>query len=56
MTVEELITRLKEFPQDMPVAIGSNELLVVQKQRVCLSGEDHADGPRDVVQLDWFPF
>lgn len=56
MTVAELIERLQKMPQDIPVAIGSNELLVVQTQRVCLEGDDHADGPREVVQLDWFPF
>lgn len=53
MNVSELIERLQELPQDMPVAIGSNEVLVVQTQRVLLVGED---APREVVQLDWFPF
>lgn len=53
MNVQQLIERLKQLPQDAPVAVGSNELLVVQTQRVLLNGESE---PREVVQLDWFPF
>jgi hypothetical protein len=53
MNVQELIKRLQQLPQDAPVAIGTNELLVVQTQRVLLNGETE---PREVVQLDWFPF
>lgn len=53
MSVQDLIKRLQQLPQDATVAIGSNELLVVQMQRVLLVGENE---PREVVQLDWFPF
>lgn len=52
MTVQQLIERLQKLPPDMTVAVESNELLVVQTQRVLLNGESE---PREVVQLDWFP-
>lgn len=53
MNVAELIDRLSKMPQDMIVAVESNELLVVRTQRVLLTGDQE---PREVVQLDWFPF
>lgn len=53
MNVQQLIERLQKLPPDMTVAIEANELLVVQTQRVLLNGEAE---PREVVQLDWFPF
>ena len=53
MNVQQLIERLQKLPLDMTVAVGANELLTVQTQRVLLNGETE---PRDVMQLDWFPF
>ncbi len=53
MNVQQLIERLQKLPPDMAVALGTNELLVVRTQRVLLNGETE---PREVVQLDWFPF
>ena len=39
MNVQQLIESLQKLPLDMTVAVGANELLTVQTQRVLLNGE-----------------